>query len=136
MIELTNREAQTVLPGGYVTFDRVKLHTKSSCECFSEQVPTSVKLCARGIYNLQFSGNGTSSAADTQLQVSIAVAGTPLVNTAMDAKPAAAGDLWNISGGTFFENCCCDADRISVMNTGAAPLVLAPNSSLRIIREA
>lgn len=135
MIELSNSQAQTIQPGGYVTFDRVKLHTGCG-ECFNEQLPTSVKLCGRGgVYELHFSGNVTNTVAGDVVQMAMAIGPTPLTNTAMNAKPVAVGDLWAISTGTLYQNSCCDADRISIVNTGTTPVTLAPNSSFYVIRQ-
>lgn len=131
MIELTNTTALTIPAGGMVAFDKVLLD--SGCrECFNSMVPTSVKLRGRGIYDIEFHGNVTSTTAGDTVQLAIAVGGSPLVQTAMNATPAAAGDLVNVSAGTYLRNCCCDLDRISIMNTGTTPVTLAPNSSFRI----
>lgn len=136
MIELSNSQAQTIQPGGSVTFDRVKLHTGCG-ECYNSEIPNSVKLCGNnGVYELSFSGNVTANAANTAVQLAMATAGMALVDTAMNAKPAAAGDLWNIHTSALFRNSCCDASRISIVNTGVAPVTLAPNSSFYIIRQA
>lgn len=131
MIELSNTTAQTIPVGGMVTFDKVLL--KSGCDvCYNSMVPTSVKLRSKTIYDIEFHGNITSATAGDTVQIAVAVDSTPLVQTAMNATPAAAGDLVNVSAGTYFRNCCCDLDRISVMNTGTVPVVIAPNSSFRV----
>lgn len=131
MIELSNTTAQTIPVGGMVSFDKVLL--KSGCDvCYNSMVPTSVKLRSKTIYDIEFHGNITSATAGDTVQIAVAVDSTPLVQTAMNATPAAAGDLVNVSAGTYFRNCCCDLDRISVMNTGTVPVVIAPNSSFRV----
>lgn len=131
MIELSNLTAQTIPAGGSVTFDRVLLD--SGCkECFNSMIPTSVKLRGKGIFDIEFHGNITSTAAGDTLQLAIALGGSPIVQTAMNATPAAAGDLVNVSAGTYLRNCCCDLDRISVINTGTTAVSLAPNCSFRI----
>lgn len=130
MIELTNTTAQTIPVGGSVRFDKVLL--KSGCkECFNSMVPTSVKLRGKCLYDVEFHGNITSTPAAT-IQLAIAVGNSALPQTAMNATPAAAGNLVNVSAGTYIRNCCCDLDRVSVINTGTAPITLAPNSSFRI----
>lgn len=125
MIQVSNTTAQTLQPGQTLTFDRV-FRTKNGCECFSEQIPNSVKLCGRGIYEVQYVGNASGAAG---AQLALAIAGVPIVTTAMNFTTAD-GDLANISTATFLKNCCCDADRISVMNTGTVPVTIAPNTSL------
>lgn len=130
MIELTNSTELVIPAGGAVTFDTVLL--KSGCDvCFQSILPTTVKLLRPTLYDIEFQGNVTSTAAATALQLSIAIAGTPIAQTAMDATPAAAGDLVNISAGTYIRK-CCDADRISIINSGANPVTLAANSLLRV----
>lgn len=134
MIELTNTTAQTIQPGGAVTFDKVLL--KTGCgECFNSMLPTSVKLRSNGIYDAEFNGNITG-AANAILQLAIAVANRPLPQTAMNAVPAAANNLVNVSAGTYIKDCCCDLDRISIVNSGTTPVTIAPNSSFRIARRA
>lgn len=131
MIELTNTTAQTIPVGGMVTFDKVLL--KSGCDvCYNAMVPTSVKLRAKNIFDIEFHANITSDTAGDTVQLSVAVAGSPLAQTAMNATPAAANQLVNVSAGTYLRNCCCDLDRVSIMNTGTVPVTIAPNSSFRI----
>lgn len=139
MIQVSNIAAQTLNPGQAITFSKNApsfLHC-GCAECFNPQLPTSVKLrggaCA--IYEIQFEGNITSTAAANTLQLAIAVNNTPLVETAMNATPAAAGTLVNVSTGTFFRPGCGDLDRVSVINTGTTPVTIAPNATLRIVRK-
>lgn len=131
MIELSNSTEVTIPVGGAVTFDRVLARSCNACECFNKQIPNRVKLRSRGTYNIQFSGNVTADPA-AAVQLSIAVGGFSLPQTAMDATPAAAGTLVNVSGGTYLRSCCCDMDSVSVINSGTAPITLAANSSFRI----
>lgn len=137
MIQISNAAAQTLAPGQAISFDKTSyLHTGCG-ECFNTQLATSVKL--RGgcgaIYEIQFSGNVTSTTAGDTVQLAITVGGQPLVETAMNATPAAAGTLVNVNTGTLFAVYCCDADRVSVVNTGTTTLSIAPNSNLRIVRK-
>lgn len=134
MIELSNTAAQTIPVGGSVTFDKVLLKSCGCNDvCYNSMVPTSVKLTRKAIYDIEFHGNVTSVAAGNTVQLAIAVgANSPLVQTAMNATPAAVGTLVNVSAGTYLRNCCCDLDRVRVINTGTVPVTLAPNSSFRI----
>lgn len=136
MIQVSTITAQTLQPGQALSFDNTNfLHTGCG-ECFNRQLPTSVKLkggCG-SVYDIEFSGNVTSSAAATPVQLSIAIGGQALVDTRMDATPTAAGDAVNVSSGTLLRVCCCDIDRISVINSGTNPIVVNPNANLRIVR--
>ena len=133
MIVLSNLTAQTILPGQAVTFDKQILKS-GNCECWNAQLPKSVKLKGQGIFSLGFSGNVSSPTAEAAMQLAIAVGGQPLVETAMNRTPSTANVLDNISTETRFRNCCCDMDRLSVVNTGSVPVVLAPNSAFVIER--
>lgn len=136
MIVLSNLTAVTIQPGQAVPFN--KLIQKSGCgECWNPQLPNSIKLKAHGgIYSLGFSGNVTSPTAGAALQLAIAVAGQPLVETAMNSTPATANALNNISTETRFAGCCADLDRVTVINTGTVPVTLAPNSAFVVDRRA
>lgn len=130
MIELTNTTQQTIPAGGAVTFDAVLL--KSGCgECFNSLLPTSVKLNNKRIYDVEFQGNITSNTA-AAVQLSIAIAGSPIAQTEMNSTPSAANDFNNVSAGTYIRNCCCDLDRVSVINSGTNPVILAANSLFRV----
>lgn len=134
MIELSNLTAQTLQPGQSLTFDNVVLRTRNGCECFNQQIPQSVKLCERGIYDVSFSGNITGAAA-ASLQIALSVSGNPLRQSAMNAVPAAVGNLVNVSTRNLVNNCCCDLNRIGIINSGTTPVTIAPNSALVIIRK-
>lgn len=136
MLVVSNLTAQTIQPGQAVTFD-TRIFKSGNCECWTKQLPKSVKLRARNaVYSIGFSGNVASPTAGAALQLAIAIGGQPLIETAMNSTPSAANVLNNISTETRFGGCCEDLDRVSVINTGAVPVVLAPNSALVIDRRA
>lgn len=135
MIVLSNLTAETIAPGQAVTFNNVILKS-GNCECHNMQVPRVVKLRAQGIYALSFSGNVTSPTAGDNVQLAIAVANEPLIETAMNRTITTANNLENIATQTRYKNCCCDLDHISVINTGTVPVTLAPNSAFIIERRA
>lgn len=134
MIVLSNLAAVTIQPGQAVPFNHVILH--SGCgECHNRQLPNSVKLRAHGgIYSLGFSGNIASPTAGAAMQLAIAVGGQPLVETAMNSTPSTANVFNNISTETRFGGCCEDLDRVTVVNTGTVPVILAPNSAFVVER--
>lgn len=131
MILLSNTTAQLLQPGQSITFDKVILHHGCG-ECHNEQLPKTVKLRKQGVYTLHFSANITSATAGDALQLAIAAGGQPLVETAMNTTPSTANALRNVSTGTYFENCCSDMNRLSVINTGATAVTVAPNTSFMI----
>lgn len=136
MIQVRTDTAQTLQPGQALNFDSTTILHTGCGECFNRQIPTSVKL--RGgcgsVYEIEFEGNVGAEAAATAVQLSLAIAGSPLTDTVMNATPTAVGDLVNVSTGTFFQVCCGDINRISVVNTGTNPIIVAAGASLRIAR--
>ena len=133
MIELTNSAAQTVQPGAAVTFDTVMLHTGCG-ECFTKGIP-SVKLRAiGGTYNIDFTGNVSGTAADTPVQLAVALGGVAIPATVAVSTPAAENAFNNIAIGTYAKNTCGDLNRVSIVNTGTVPVLLAANMNLRIAR--
>lgn len=133
MILLSNLTTRTLAPGQALTLDKL-FKTKNGCECFNPQAPTSVKLCSPGTYEVSFSANITNPTGTDTVQLAIAIGGQPLAETYMNSSPAAAGRLNNVAKTTFVRNCCCDLDRISIINTGTVPVAVAPNGSLAIHR--
>lgn len=130
MIQLSNMTAQTLNPGQALSLNQV-FKSKRGCECFNPQSPTSVKLCNNGVYDITFSGN-IAGAAGVPIQIAMALGGQPLIDTAMNSVSAAANDLNNVSTETLLRVCCCDLDRISIINSGTNPVTIAPNSALVI----
>lgn len=135
MIQLTNSAAQIIQPGAAVTFNTVQVKS-GNCECFNSLVPTSVKLRAQGIYDVHFSGNITGTTAGVPVQLAIALGGAALPSTVMVSTPATANAFNNVSTETLVRNCCCDLDRITVVNTGTVPVTLSANMNLIIKRVA
>lgn len=131
MILLSNTTAQTLAPGQALSFDKVR-KSRRGCECHNSQAPTSVKLCSQGNYEVSFSANITNPTGTDPVQIAIALGGEPLAETYMNSVPGAAGDLNNVAKTTFVQNCCCDLDRLTVINTGTVPVAIAPNSAFAI----
>lgn len=129
-IQVSNSAAQLLNPGQAMTFQNVV--KCGDRQCFNRQLPTSVKLRAKGIHDVSFHGNITG-AAGASLQLAIALEGQAIPTTAMQATPATANALVNVSARTLVKDCCCDVDRISVINSGATPITVAPNAVLIII---
>lgn len=135
MIEVSNTTTQTLQPGQSISFDKILLRTTCGSECRNRQVPSSIKLCAKGIYELHFNGNVTSDTAGAATQLAMAIGGAPLVETAMNATITAANDILNVSTSTLLRNCCCDLDRVSVTNIGTVPVTVVQNSNFYVIRK-
>lgn len=135
MIQLTNTDAQNLTANQPIIFDKVSM--KTGCgECYNSQVPTSVKLCGHGgVYEIHFSGNVAAPTPGTPVSLSLAIGGTPIPESQMVFTPAAATDIENVSTSILLKNCCCDLDRISVINSGGNPLTVGANANLYIVRK-
>lgn len=131
MISLSNTTAQTLEPGQSITFNIVILHTGCG-ECHRNN-SSSVKLKARGIYEVSFSANIGATAAGAA-QLSIQAGGDTLPESTMISTTAAAGDLNNVAKTIPIKNCCDDYDRITVTNTGTTTVTVGTNPVLFISR--
>ena len=137
MIEVSNLTEQTIQPGQSVIFDNILLRTTCGAEKFNLQVPTFIKLCARGIYVLTFSGNIAATADNTLIQLAMTIGSSALTGTTMIATPATAGNFNNISTTKLFYNdACCggSTDQISITNTGSNPVILMAGSGFAATR--
>ncbi len=133
MIELSNTTEQTLQPGQSLVFDEVILKS-GGCECHRNN-SSSVKLRNNGLYAVSFYGNIGGETAATAVQLAIALGGSALPETTMISVPVAVADRNNVAASTRLRNCCGDYDRVSVVNTGTVPVVIAPNSAFIVERK-
>lgn len=133
MISLSNTTAQTLTPGQSITFNTVVLHT-GCAECHRANT-SSVKLRAKGIYDVHFSANIGATVAGVA-QLSIQLGGDTVNESTMISTTAAAGDLNNVSTAIPVRNCCDDYDRITVTNTGTTTVTVGANPVLFVSRRA
>lgn len=131
MISLSNTTAQTLEPGQSITFNTVLLH--SGCaECHRPNT-SSVKLRAKGIYDIHFSANIAATTVGTA-QLSIQIGGDTLNESTMIATTATANSLNNVATAIPVKNCCDDFDRVTVTNTGSTAVLVGENPVLFISR--
>lgn len=134
MIVLSNSTEQTLQPGQSLIFDVVR-HRSGCGECHRPE-SASVKLKANGMYDISFNANIASEATGV-VQLSIQLGNETLPETTMISTPAAANQFNNVSASTEVKNCCCDYDRLTVVNTGTtAVIVNAQTTSFKISRRA
>lgn len=132
MIILSNTTAQVVQPGQAITFNTVVLHTGCG-ECHRPGT-SSVKMKANGIYELSFSGNIGSTVEGTTAFLALAVGGEVLPESRMVTETSTADELNNVATKTAIKNCCCDYDRVTVVNTGINPVNIGENPSFFVKR--
>lgn len=131
MIQLTNTETLTLEPGESVTYNVEQIKTGcAECHRRGSGIVTLNRACA--IYDVSFSAN-IGATAQGLAELSIALDGESLPETAMLSQTAAAGDLNNVSKGTFVKTCCRGGDTVTVKNTGATT-VTVEDPTLRVGR--
>lgn len=130
MIVLSNNVGQTVAPGAAVTFTVVTFHTGNG-ECFNNN---SVKLREQGIYQISYGANATGATAAVPVQLSLQMGGTTIPESTTIYTPAVANAVGNMSRTIAVRNCCCDMNRITLVNTGTAPITISANPILFIRR--
>lgn len=131
MILLTNSTAQTLAPGESVSFDTVLIKTGFG-ECHRKG-SNAVKLHHGGVYEIHFNANVGGTVADSAVGLTIMLGDERLTETGMVSVPAIANTEYNnVAATTAVRNCCCDYDRITVMNTAATTILIDANPALLI----
>lgn len=134
MIQLTNTAAQTLAPGQALTFDTVIL--RSGCGEAHRKNSGIVTLRAScATYEAHFAASVTGTAAGP-VQLAIALDGEPLPETTMIASVATAGDLGNVATATLVRTGCGCCPRLSVVNSGTAPVTVGANPAFFVKRVA
>lgn len=132
MIELSTTTALELSPGQAITFSSIPL--KTGCAECTRMGTGSVKLRANGVYVVSFSANIGATAATTAAQLSIQIGGVTIPESTMISETAAAGDLNNVATTILIRNCCCDYDRITVVNTGTSTVNVGTGATLFVRR--
>lgn len=134
MIELSNTLDQVIQPGQAITFNIVVLHTGNG-ECHRPGT-SSVKMKANGIYVASFSANIGVSGAAGRAQIAMAVGNEVLPESTMISETAADGNLNNVAKEIPIKNCCCDYDRLTIINTGTTPVLVSALGLSLFVRRA
>lgn len=129
MIILSNTVEQTVAPGQPITFDTVVLHT-GSAECHRPGTG-SIKMRRQGYYDVFFKGDVAGTAP---VSLVLETGGEPVLETTMVTNPPSATALMNVSAKTIVSNCCCDYDRVTVVNTTDTDITVGAHPCLFVGR--
>ena len=135
MILLSNDATQTLAVGETATFS--VLRQTGSCRNPSSEVFTNgaVYLRAGGLYEVGFQANVTGGTAAAPVELTIRLSGNDLPETEMIYTPAAANAVGNISATTFVgTGFPVSSFTVSVVNTGANPIVISANPLLYVRR--
>jgi len=134
MIILSNSIAQTIEPGQSATFDTTILKTGCS-ECFRNGSGSVIMKKHPAIYEIDFGGN-IGGAAAGQVQLAIAINGSPMTETTMIETVAADTDLNSVSRSTSVSTCGCGCETCTIVNNGTEAVTLGARPLLRIKRTA
>ena len=144
MIVLSNSAAEVIPVGGAVTFNLTVLHT--GCDAngcsgseYHRQNSGAVRLrgksrCCPSIFDVFFKANVTSATAGTEVQLAIAIDGTPLAETTMLETIDTANSFENMATRTALKVCPGEDVTLSVTNTGTTPVTIDANSVLYVRR--
>lgn len=138
MLALTNPNGQNVAAGAAVIFNT--LADQSCCNkcrkcngtCWRRSTG-SIKLCDRCTsYEVSFHAN-IGAGAGALNKLAIAIGGEVIPYSEMNYR-STADEYGNVSVTIPISNCCCDFDRITVINTGAQTVAIAPNPLIVVKR--
>ena len=132
MIVLSNNTAQTLKPGESLIFDNTVI--QSGCAEYHSDNSSSVLMLKPGMYEIHFTGNVAGIEDDSTLRLAVRVGSSTLSETTMmTARPKE--QYSNVAAATIVR-CGTKGTDIGVTNIGAAPIVIAPHSSIFIKRVA
>lgn len=134
MIELSNTNAQTLTAGQSATLDTVLLHT-GCAECHRQNSSVINLAQKNAIYEITFNCNIGATTAEDTATLAITLDGAPLQETTVISTTEAAGDLQNVSAGTFVKTCCCgSSNSILLTNIGTTAINIGAYPRLSVKR--
>ena len=136
MIIASNTAAQTLTTGQSLVFDSLR---QTGCSELVRQNTTNVYLKSGGLYLVDFSGNVTTDAATTPVQLSLELNGSPVPEGTAQTTIVAAGDIMNISRSTAIStsgNCGFNLQSayLTLTNNGPNPISVNAGFSIRVGR--
>lgn len=140
MILLSNSSTIVLSPGQTATFDKVLLHT--GCGEYHRKNTGAIKMKFDGVYAVGYSASVTNGGGTAAVQLTMAIDGAPMPETARISTPSAAGAYNCIATQTLFKNggdgCCCgamDYGTVTLINNGTTTITIAPNAAFWVKRE-
>ena len=133
MIVLCNTTAQTLKPGESLIFDNTVI--QSGCAEHHSDHSSSVLILKPGIYEIHFTGNVAGIEDESTLRLGIRVGSNTLSETTMMKTVCHKEHYSNVAAATIVR-CDTKGKAIGVTNIGAAPIVIAPHSSIFVKRVA
>lgn len=133
MIVLSNTTAQTLTPGESLIFDNTVI--QSGCAEHHSDHSSSVLILKPGMYEIHFTGNVAGIEDDSTTKVAVRVGPNTLSETTMMKTVCRKEYYSNVAAATIVR-CETKGMDIGVTNIGAAPIVIAPHSSIFVKRVA
>ena len=133
MIVLCNTTAQTLKPGESLIFDSTVI--QSGCAEHHSDHSSSVIILKPGMYEIHFTGNVAGIEDESTLRLGIRVGSNTLSETTMMKTVCHKEHYSNVAAATIVR-CETKGKDIGVTNIGAAPIVIAPHSSIFVKRVA
>lgn len=133
MIVLCNTTAQTLKPGESLIFDNTVI--QSGCAEYHSDHSSSVLILKPGMYEIHFTGNVAGIEDESTLRLGIRVGSNTLSETTMMKTVCHKEHYSNVAAATIVR-CETKGKDIGVTNIGAAPIVIAPHSSIFVKRVA
>lgn len=133
MIVLCNTTAQTLKPGESLIFDNTVI--QSGCAEYHSDHSSSVLMLKPGMYEIHFTGNVAGIEDDSTTKVAVRVGPNTLSETTMMKTVRFKEHYSNVAAATIVR-CGAKGMDIGVANIGAAPVVIAPQSSIFVKRVA
>lgn len=133
MIVLSNTNAQTLTPGESLIFDNTVI--QSGCAEHHADNSASVLILKPGMYEIHFTGNVAGIEDDSTTKVAVRVGPNTLSETTMMKTVCPKEHYSNVAAATIVR-CETKGKDIGVTNIGAAPIVIAPHSSIFVKRVA
>ena len=133
MIVLCNTTAQTLKPGESLIFDNTVI--QSGCAEYHSDHSSSVLMLKPGMYEIHFTGNVAGIEDDSTTKVAVRVGPNTLSETTMMETVRLKDHYSNVAAATIVR-CGTKGMDIGVSNIGAAPVVIAPQSSIFVKRVA
>lgn len=134
MISLSNTSAQTLAPGQTLTFNNVIFKSRCGSESWRNGTGLVKMRSDCGIYEIAFNANVTGATAASAVQLSMSLSGATLPETTAVYTPATANAVGHISTSTIVKNSCGDYDNVTIVNTGANPIIVSANANIFVRR--
>lgn len=133
MIVLSNNTAQTLKSGESLIFDNTVI--QSGCAEYHSDHSSSVLMLKPGMYEIHLTGNIAGIEDGSTLKLAVRVGSNILSETTM-MKTASLKDHYSNVAAATIVRCGTKGIDIGVTNIGAAPIIIAPHSSIFVKRVA